>query len=220
MESDKFSSAKEPGTKHLACIFSSAVTAPAVSSSVGTRRSLPGSQKPEPFVSPELPRSRRPASYLFCPTIVDGATLFLSSQLSFVMCTRPCNNYMWFFLFNYAGNISSSGFLTTDSFLKGFKSTILFAGNTGLKKNSAPCHFFPFLKSSLLTPSWTWPCPCIRDILGQISNHLLEVKNQANSNFSMCDPLLLASEWINLAKVEVNTTFGLIISTLTWYEVW
>ena len=146
MESDKFSSAKEPGTKHLACIFSSAVTAPAVSSSVGTRRSLPGSQKPEPFVSPQLPRSRRPASYLFCPTIVDGATLFLSSQLSFVMCTRPCNNYMGFFLFNYAGNISSSGFLTTDSFCKRFQVNYFICREYWTKKKSRSLSFLPFLK--------------------------------------------------------------------------
>ena len=162
------------------------------------------------------------ASTLFCPTIIDGAILFLSSQVSFVMCTRPCNNYMWFFLFNYAGNVSSSGFLTTDSFCKRFRVNYFICREywTQKKKNPAPRHFFPFLKSSLLTPSCIWPCPCIRDILGQISNHLLEVKNQANSHFPMCDPLLLASEWIDLAKVEVNTTFGLIISTLTWYEVW
>lgn len=120
------------------------------------------------------------------------------------------------------GTSQVQAFLPLTLFVKGFESTILFAGNTGLKKkkNPAPRHFFPFLKSSLLTPSCIWPCPCIRDILGQISNHLLEVKNQANSHFPMCDPLLLASEWIDLAKVEVNTTFGLIISTLTWYEVW
>lgn len=166
MELDKFSAAKDPRTRHLACIFSSAVTAPAVSSSVGTCRTLPGSQKPEPFVSPELPRSHRPASYLFCPTIIDGVILLFSSQLSFVMCTRPCNNYMWFFLFNYAGIVSSSGFLTTDPFCKRFQVNYFISREYWIQKNAAPCHFFPFLKSSLLTPSWTWPCPCIRGFSG------------------------------------------------------
>lgn len=146
MESDKFSAAKDLCTRHRACIFSSAATAPEVSSSVGTRRTLPGSQKPEPFVSPELPRSRRPASYLFCPTIIDVAILLFSSQLSFVMCTRPCNDYMWFFLFNYAGNVSSSGFLTTDPFCKRFQVNYFICGEYWTKKKCCSLSFLPFLK--------------------------------------------------------------------------
>lgn len=145
-----------------------------------------------------------------------------SSPFSWVLwCVHaPVTTICDSFFSTTLGMSQVQAFLPLTLSVKGFKSTILFAGNTGLKKNAAPHHFFPFLKSSLLTPSWTWPCPCIRGFLGQIGNHLLEVESQANSHFSMCDPLLLASEWINLATVEVNTTFGLIISTLTWYEVW
>lgn len=198
MESDKLSSVREQCTKHLHLHLAFCSDRPVASSSTGINWTLPANQKIRTFcLSWVTPRPWAGILFLLschCGWTAsssllrwvlqrDNSTWFSSSTTYTVRCGR------------LKFRLSSHGCF----FVKGFRATTLLVGNTWLQKVT-PRYFSTFLKSNLLKSSWPWPCPCLREILGQISNHLLEVKSQADSCVSICDPLLLASEWVSFVK--------------------
>lgn len=173
-------------------------------------------RKSPPFVSPVFPRGHRPASYhLICCGNRDNPPSLLSGAL--------CDTYRAFYqlcvilLFNYTVNISSSGFLTMDPLNERFQMNYFICRECRTQKMLLPVISL-FLKSSPCS-SWSWPSPRVcGEILGQISNHMLEVKSQANSCFSMCDLLLVVSALINLARVGGSKYHvWSVISTLASY---
>lgn len=181
--------------------FLSAVTAPWSFLSWALTESCPDIRKSQPFVSPVFPRGHRPVSYhLICCGNRDNPPSLLSGAL--------CETYMAFYrlcvilLFNHTVNTSSSGFLTTDPLNERLQMNYFICRECRTQENAASCYFSIFPKSSPCS-SWSWPSPRVcGEILGQTSNHMLEVKTQANSCFSMCDLLLAVSALINLARVE------------------
>lgn len=106
MESNKFSSVKEQCTEHFLCFFASSSDSPRLR--LFLFRALTDLcleiRKSQPFVSPELPRACRPASYHFLccrcrndpPSLVEFCDTYMALQQLYVIL-----------LFNYTVNISS-----------------------------------------------------------------------------------------------------------------
>lgn len=79
----------------------------------------------------------RPA-YFFCPTAVDAGTILLLLSGEFRDVHRPSNNYTWFLSSTPLWTSQVQAFLSQTLVVKGFRSTVLFAGNTGLEKMLLP----------------------------------------------------------------------------------